>query len=257
MASLANVSAVLAANLVCALGAASALAQGAVRSTPDVSSIRDTPAGETVPQVTGVPGAVKVVGTSDSGEQAPLPGARAGFATPLQKLYPFRVKAPDMKRRIEIRSANDEVIARCVGSCNLSLPEGEYVARNYGAEGAMQESGFTVEGPGGIELQDGNATAASVGLTLGIVGPLAIVTGAVLFLDGAAHSCLMSECQPSGQAMLTAGMVTMAAGSAMTPIGWVMWARNRQPRWSELSVDVNVAVVPSREGAIFGFTGRF
>ena len=195
-----------------------------------------------------------------SAQSTPCSQARASAAaapTP----YPFRIQSPDATRRIEIRSMYDVAVARCIGGCVLSLPESSYRLVFRDAEGNEQGLPFSVKGKGGVELQDADETAASVGLGLGVAGPVFVVTGMALMTIALKDACLAEACESqhdsSGGAMLLGGLVAMAVGAVITPIGWVTYARNRHPRVRELYASFGIAAAPSRDGGFLGLTGRF
>jgi hypothetical protein len=233
------------------LASSPGLAQEAVAGAPDVSSNRNTEHVE--PE--------RETAYGDSAD-ALVPGKRAAVPVPPQKLHSIRVKTSDTKHRIEIRSMVDVPIARCAGSCSLRLPEGRYKAVYFEPGEGEHDFEFSLEGPGGIELKDRNGGAAEVGLTLGVVGPILIAAGYAFVALGFQSGCTMGDCDPnvdysSSQRMVLGGLGAFALGAVVTPIGWVLWARNHNPRWTELSEDVSVAVVPNREGAVLGLSGRF
>jgi hypothetical protein len=173
--------------------------------------------------------------------------------------YPFMVRARTEGRRIEIRSSHDQAIARCVGGCWLNLPSGEYKAIFYDQSGAEHEFNFSVEGPGGIEIEDANPVAASNGLAFGVVGSALVAGGMVAMVAGLKDACL-DFCEngrsPDG-GLFIGGFAAFVAGTIMTPLGWVAFARNRNPRLHEIPTSINVAVVPNRDGAFLGLTGQF
>ena len=219
----------------------------------------DEPSRESVPPREGDP----------TGKVAVIPGAPVAVVpvgpvaiAPIVPIavYPFMVRARTGGRRIEVRSSHDQAIARCVGGCWLSLPSGDYKALFYDQSGAEHEFNFSVEGPGGIEIEDANPDTASTGLVFGIVGSALVVGGTVLMTAGLQHACLMAECpnqQNSEAGLFLGGFVAFVAGAVMTPIGWVTWARNRHPRLHEDPTAIKVAVVPNRDGAFLGLSGQF
>jgi hypothetical protein len=175
-------------------------------------------------------------------------------------VFPFMVRARTDGRRIEVRSSHDQAIARCVGGCWLSLPSGDYKALFYDQSGAEHEFKFSVQGPGGIEIEDADPETESTGLVLGIAGSALVVGGTVLMTVGLQHACLMAECpnqQNSEAGLLLGGFVAFVAGAVMTPIGWVTFARNRHPRLHMDPTAIKVAVIPNRDGAFLGLSGQF
>ena len=223
-----------------------ASAQDTVPASPEVSSNHHTDATDFEPNLASA---------------AHSPVAGIAVAAPAQQLYPFRVRGPEATRPIEVRSTYDVAIARCVGECVLNLPAADYKAVFLDANGREQELLFSVEGSGGVELRDADQSAASTGLSLGIGGIVLAVAGMVVMDVGLVNACIMSECTKPNQgaygAMVLGGFATMAAGAVMTPIGWVMWARNRHPRAREISFDLHAAAIPTRNGAILGLSGQF
>ena len=178
------------------------------------------------------------------------------------RVYRFSVRARTAGRRIEVRSIQDQAIARCIGGCWLSLPGGDYKALFYDQTGKEHEFRFSVQGPGGIEIEDANPDAASTALVFAITGPVLVVGGAAVMMASLSQGCIMSECTNQdnshfGPGMFLGGFAAFVAGAIMTPIGWVTWARSRHPRLHEEPSDIHVAVVPNRDGAFLGLSGRF
>ena len=252
--------------------AVSAPAQQAAPAAPTVlqnsnSTAREDEA-ESVPdsevestgKVAAVPGAPVAVAPVGPVAVAPVGPVAIAPMVPIA-VYPFMVRARTEGRRIEVRSSQDQAIARCVSGCWLNLPGGDYKAVFYDQSGAEHEFNFSVEGPGGIEIEDANPDTANTGLTFGILGTALVAGGLVAMVAAMQHTCLgEDECQDRdnpGPGLFVGGLVAMAAGAIMTPLGWVAFARNRHPRLHEIPTSVNVAMVPNRDGAFLGLTGQF
>jgi len=253
MASLATKSSFLALFLASHCFAVSAWAQQTVPKAPSVSTNSNSEAAvessnESEPADESEPA------TAPRAVVAAMPGV-AVFA-----LFPFSVRARNPGRRLEIRSTYDVTIARCIGSCRLDLPHGDYKAIFYDAAEHEHVFEFSVDGPGGFEIDDADEGTAKVGLGMGIAGVALVITGTALLTAGLSNACLMSECENrdnSGGALFAGGLLVFAAGAAITPVGWVMWARNRHPRLLERSADMHVVVAPTQAGAFLGVTGHF
>jgi hypothetical protein len=199
-----------------------------------------------------------------AGESEPATAPRAVVAAmpevDVVALYPFSVRARNPGRRLEIRSTYDVTIARCIGSCRLNLPHGDYKAIFYDAAEHEHAFEFTVDGQGGFEIDDADEGTAKVGLGMGIAGVALVITGTALMTAGLSNACVVSECENrdnSGGALFVGGLLALAAGAAITPVGWVMWAHNRHPRLLERSADMAVVVAPTQAGAFLGVTGHF
>jgi len=84
-------------------------------------------------------------------------------------------------RAFDVRTEDDELIARCVGRCTLALPLGSYELRFYDAQGQPErKSSFTVSGSAILEVEEGNSSVAILGAMAGIVGPILATVGSVL-----------------------------------------------------------------------------
>lgn len=225
----------------------------------------------TSPAEEAAPPSPNLLPNSDSVATAPNPPVAVAAIAPAelapspivaahQKLYRFNVRARSEGRRLEVRSSHDQTIARCIGDCSLNLPNGDYKVIFFDAAGMEHEFEFAVDGPGALEIQDADDRTATIGLGVGIVGPALVLGGTVMMMLGLERSCIMGECERrdnSGGGLVLGGFATMIAGTIMTPIGWVTWARNRNPRLHVEPTDISVAVVPRHDGASFGLGGRF
>lgn len=226
-------------------------AQQSVPEAPEVLPNRNTENVGSEPPARDLPTAHAV----------PHVDATAPSAAALTTPHPFRIQSADATRRIEIRSMQGVPIARCIGGCVLSLPKGSYKVAFADANGRLVDLEFSVEGPGGVELLDTNEAASSVGLGLGVAGPILVVTGMVLMVTALQDICLVDSCTtkrddlPRGP-LLLGGLAAFTVGAIITPIGWVRYARNRHPRARELPLDWRVAAAPSSDGVFLGLVGR-
>jgi len=244
--------------------AVSALAQQAAPAAPTVLQNRNSAAREDEPSRTSVPAHEG----EPMGKVAVSPGAPVAVApigpiaiAPIVPIavYPFMVRARTDGRRIEVRSSHDQVIARCVSGCWLNLPGGDYKALFYDQSGAEHELEFSVQGPGGIEIEDANPVAASNGMAFGVVGSALVAGGMVAMVVGLKDACLdfCENGRSPDAGLFLGGFAAFVAGAIITPLGWVAFARNHNPRVHEIPTSVKVAVVPNRDGAFLGLTGRF
>ena len=118
---------------------------------------------------------------------------------------------------------------------------------------------FSVEGPGGIEIEDANPDTAHTGLAFGVLGSALVVGGTVAMMAGIKDACL-DECRNQRKqeaGLFVGGFAAFVAGAVMTPLGWVAWARNRHPRLHEGPTSIKLAVAPNRDGAFLGLSGQF
>lgn len=138
--------------------------------------------------------------------------------------------SPEVELRLS-RGSSDETLLRCQGRCEFFAPKGRY--RLYARDantGAEHELGLRVRHSGRFRLRQGDSSARTAGLVVGIAGPVSLVTGMVLLLP----SLMSAGCHDSGgcttQRERTAGMVGLGlllGGAIATPIGWVVFAQNR------------------------------
>jgi len=157
----------------------------------------------------------------------------------------------------------EQIVAECPGQCSVLVWPGQYTLRAFDASGRESKGALTVDGPRLFVATPPSTRARSAGLALGIVGIVVAGLGLVIVVlecgGDSGASC------DTGQARLvaTAGLLTLAAGAVMTPIGWVMYAKNHElhiesrvgSAGSEASANVASAsfgVVPLPRGG-FGF----
>lgn len=167
----------------------------------------------------------------------------------------YSIRTLTRGRRFDVRTPDEgEVIARCVGHCTLALPQGSYQLRLYDGAGSPDgDTDFRVSGPGSLEVEDANSNVARVGAIMGSVGPVLIVTGSLLLL----RSICMEAC-PNHDSSATWGLATLITGAALTPIGWVIYARNREPRTKAQPLLMPYAAATrDKSGGVIGLQGAF
>lgn len=128
-------------------------------------------------------------------------------------------------------------------------------------KGAPTSVEFTVDRPGGIQLEEPDRATANVGLAMGLVGTGLVFGGALLALSNATICHDYYDCPPdesARDARVKVGVYMFLGGLAMAPVGWVMFAANRNAQvLCQPKVDVRVAITPARDGATIGLSGGF
>jgi hypothetical protein len=107
----------------------------------------------------------------------------------------------------------------------------------------MSDRTIWVHSSGRMRVTPPNYQARSTGLALGITGTALIPVGLTTAYVGAMMSLGCDEttwdsedgyssesASCGGDGVITAGLVMMAVGAVLTPIGWVMFGKNRRPR---------------------------
>jgi len=93
-----------------------------------------------------------------------------------------RTGQPSLHLQIVPRGA-EKPIAECERDCEFWASPGIYNVYTYDhATGATRRLKLNVEGSSQYVFHQGNPTARNVGLTMGIAGPAAIITGFLLIL---------------------------------------------------------------------------
>lgn len=138
---------------------------------------------------------------------------RAPGLVPVIDQAPVEIRTATPGRRFEIRSEEEAVVARCIGQCSLTLPLGSYQVALYVAQEKLgNETHFDVSGPVSITVSDPNSGTADVGLAMGVVGPIVLVAGNILF---AAGFC-WEQCSQEKNTMAAVGVGAMLAGAVTT-----------------------------------------
>ena len=134
-----------------------------------------------------------------------------------------------VRLRVTPLGSND-LIADCNGHCVFWAPPGRYTlnATNL-ATGAQHELRLHLEGPRNFELKEGNETAKYAGLALGVAGSAAIVAGLFMVAPVVLSAmCEGSNCTTSSERRTAnIGLGLLLGGAVATPVGWVMFSRNR------------------------------
>lgn len=158
-------------------------------------------------------------------------------------------------QRFDVRTEADQVIARCVGRCVLRLPLGSYSLGLYDADGFLKDQiAFNVTGPGKVEVKETDPDLAAAGLVMGSLGPALVVVGLLL----AAQNMCIEACEHGNSNLFLLGAGMMLTGSALTPVGWVVYARNKRLHAIETSLVLPYATPTSdRRGGVIGVQGVF
>ena len=120
----------------------------------------------------------------------------------------------------------EQIVAGCPGQCTVLLWPGQYTLYAMDAGGRESKGALNVDGPRLFVATPPSAGARSAGLALGIVGIVAAGLGlAIVVLDCGGDSGASCD-TGQGRAVATAGVLTLAAGAVIAPIGWVMYAKN-------------------------------
>ena len=154
-----------------------------------------------------------------------------------------------------------EAIAECSGLCDFYALPGHYTlyTRNL-TTGTKHEQALRIEGPRRYELDEGDADASRLGLTLGVAGSVAIFAGIVMTLPLAFSSmCEDTKCSSDDQRTTAAiGLGVLLAGAVMTPIGFTVASHNRRrlrPLEDEPYYYGSQRVEPSVRLGVVGVTG--
>lgn len=174
--------------------------------------------------------------------------------------YSIRTVTPG--KRFDVRTAkNDQVIARCIGQCTLALPLGSYEVHLYDEKGNPDgDTNFSVSSSGGLEVQDADQSVATIGATLGISGIALMLAGTFLTfssvcIDDSIHT---NDCPRGSSSRAALGVSSIALGAVLTPIGWVLFARNHSARANERPLFLPYAATTSDyRGGIIGLQGSF
>jgi hypothetical protein len=169
----------------------------------------------------------------------------------------FQITSNCASRWFEVRTGNNVLVARCIGSCRLFLPNGSYrlVVPSTGVSSDSSLE-FEVNGPGSIMIDDPNPTVKNTGLVLGISGPVLILAGTFLVASG---TCI-NECpeNTARQNRAIIGLGTLAAGIVSTIVGWKIYSHARNPQiHQQTQSTLQVGVAPSRGGGLLAVVASF
>jgi hypothetical protein len=149
----------------------------------------------------------------------------------------------------------DRPLAACGEGCRIRLPQGRYrlqVAGPPGGDVRTSEQTVEVFDDSVLRVDPPSSSSRTTGLATGIVGASLLVVGGVVLYVGllaeyvanVGETCTFSS--ETGQSSCTStshgtnwaiwtGAGMMVAGAIMTPIGWVVFARNNRPRIEVMS----------------------
>jgi hypothetical protein len=136
----------------------------------------------------------------------------------------------DVELRLS-RERSEETLLRCQGRCEFFAPRGRYrIYARDSSTGKEYELGLRVRRPSEFLLRQGDSSARITGLVVGIAGSVSVVTGMVLVLPSLMSGlCHDSEgCTTEAErTMGKVGLGLLLGGAIATPIGWIMFGKNR------------------------------
>jgi hypothetical protein len=143
-----------------------------------------------------------------------------------------RGTAPELRVDLLARWARvgrDEPVASCWTPCDLELPRATYKLRVH--ETADFLDGYRtvdIDEPAVVSVHPGSRSTRTVGLILGIAGPVAAVIGGSMSLIAMGHDSEPSDGSVRATLAYT-GLGLVAAGIIVTPIGWIVFATAGTP----------------------------
>jgi len=168
----------------------------------------------------------------------------------------------------------ETAIFACANPCRVMLLPGEYRVEVSGDPQHVDgERTIQVKKDSTFDFSLPARSAKTAGLALGIAGTALIPAGLyVAFLADSAASCYDScdhgrQQDPRLPPGVYVGLGMMAVGAVLTPVGWVIFAKNRRPRFEERALvgtrkelrtpPLGIVAVPVPGGATVGLSGRF
>jgi hypothetical protein len=157
------------------------------------------------------------------------------------EVYPARAKP-----------GRDRPLVTCGGACRLALRPGKYRVRLRSTPTTSGgERLFEIEESSQVLVSPRSSAAAYFGLSLGIVGSVAVFSGAVLL----GPSVISANCHDGDrcedhETQGAIGLGLLVAGAVATPIGWRMFARNLRPRAEVIPLSADEARSHAPVGAL-------
>lgn len=140
---------------------------------------------------------------------------------------PVAIRSASVPLDVDVypRDANvrrDRPVSSCSTPCELTLPRGRYRLFVHRTPDTLAGGrGLDVEDPVTLTLSPKGPAQRNIGLTLAIVGSVAMVLGAGMAIAG-----VDVEKEP-GRAAAAGGL--LFGGAALTAIGWVSFGLGRRP----------------------------
>lgn len=168
-----------------------------------------------------------------------------------------RGESPDLSFEL-FRLVDGAPLARCEGECIVALRSGKYGLRVLERGALVGERRVAVQRPATWTVSPNDPALRSLGLGLGIAGPVLLVAGALLITPVLGSGlCHDSEgCTTAGERQGAAlGFFALTGGAVATPIGWTLFASNLRPRLEV--APLNAPSASSTPSWGFGVSGTF
>lgn len=141
-----------------------------------------------------------------------------------------RIVSPDVPVQVDVVARDDardaeHFVSRCSTPCSLTLFPGRYRLFVHRTPDTLAGSRkVDIEGPTSVTLEPKGPSQRNIGLTLGIVGSVAVIFGVGMVLGGVDFK------DDPGRATVAASL--LVGGMIATPVGWVMFGLGRRPGMS-------------------------
>lgn len=161
----------------------------------------------------------------------------------------LRSREPDLVYSVHLPES-EAALAACDGDCRMEMPAGRYRIQVTGSPDSdvHQSSQFvTVTHDTTLDVDPARRSRRTSGLAMGITGTALLPVGFTVLLLGLVGEafddgfCPVSEpdcAEQSGSdpvnAAVWVGLGMVGAGTVLTPVGWVRFARNRHPKFHEV-----------------------
>lgn len=126
-------------------------------------------------------------------------------------------------------------LARCVTPCAFTVWQGRYrVAVAETPETFAGNRVVEIYGPSRLVVTPRDKGKRTLGMLLGIGGPVLIVAGLLVAVHGSEvadrQGCTVGDsCSSRWTPEMTTGLLLVVGGMAVTPIGWVMYGKSFRP----------------------------
>jgi hypothetical protein len=186
-----------------------------------------------------------------------------------------KLSGSDPRLRFQIFSYgadSENAIHTCGNPCRVRLRRGEYrVLVSGGPDQVSGARAIRVVGESDFAFSLPARSTKNIGLGIGIAGPAVALTGLYIIVFAHEDPACRDSCEEGKQRRAPTaayiGLGVMAAGAVATPVGWMLFASNRKPRFRERSLvstraearapRIGFGAAPVPGGAAAGVWGRF
>lgn len=168
----------------------------------------------------------------------------------------LRILMPNSVKSVNVSSKEHKLSATCYKSCDLSLVPGDYLVMVSAKDGAVWPQILSLRNSAAVSVIPADPDTAALGLTLGIAGPVVVLSGLVVGFIATVAGNIDNEDGSHDVYVSPLAVGLLLGGAGMTAGGFVLYSSSNHPELREgplvntmsASEAIRVTVAPISSG---------